>query len=321
MRLMDSRLVRLSVFGLLSSAFTVLGASSASAQSPSTLTPEVPVAAGVTDCGDSDPTTWCNGNSGGGQQGGGGNGGGGGGGKQTCSVVPANPYGTSEVDCTDALGNPWMQGSNCYLHLDDPVDGAPTKDGDGRGEHTYWCIFGDIMKPITVYDGQFVAPITIAEQLNRELNLGTPQIKTVPIADAGHRGLVGLPSWVWVDNQSTQTIGPEITKKGAVPGTDLTVSLTATFTGLRVDFGDGTVITCPGDAPAYTVAAGSATSPTCGHVYDTAGTYTIVATPEWTIHWTTGGGADGDHQGDLQPIGLADSRATVQIGEMQVLNN
>ncbi len=125
-------------------------------------------------------------------------------------------------------------------------------------------------------------------------------------------GLVGLPTWMWIDNPLATTAGP-ISKVDTDSG--LAVTLNATLQQVTWTMGDGTTVTCAGTAAkgtTYRNADAASASPTCGHTYRKPGTYTITATSHWQIDWTAAGTA-GTETLDLT------ATTTRTIGEMQVI--
>jgi hypothetical protein len=149
-----------------------------------------------------------------------------------------------------------------------------------------------------------VDPETIARQLLRQMNLTKIDMGMVPRSGAGNVGTVGVPVWMWVDNPSPRTWGPNTISAGGV-------TLTARATKVVWSMGDGTKVTCQ-QGTEWTVPDKLTKSPTCGHVYDKRGRVTITATTYWTAHWTGMG-----QSGDIN-FRLTNTR-TLQITEIQVV--
>ncbi|MGC0252671.1 hypothetical protein [Pseudactinotalea sp. Z1748] len=140
------------------------------------------------------------------------------------------------------------------------------------------------------------------------MNLTAGQIGTTPLQ--GSDGLIGLPTWLWVDNPGESTTGP-ITRSASSGG--VSVSATGTLDQVVYQMGDGNTVTCANsNAPGtpYTEAAGTSPSPTCGHTYSSTGTHTITAVSHWTVQWSGGG-----QQGTI-PIELSRS-VDHRVGEVQ----
>ena len=125
-------------------------------------------------------------------------------------------------------------------------------------------------------------------------------------------GLVGLQTWMWVDNPDTQTYGPA-TADASIDGWTLT--MTGTVESIDWDMGDGTVVRCTGPGTPYVMDKHKwAPSPDCGHMYTKQGHYTVTATAHWRVDWVTSDGAEsGSFTVDLTSL------APVAIGEWQVL--
>ena len=119
---------------------------------------------------------------------------------------------------------------------------------------------------------------------------------------------VGYPVWLWADGGTTTNR----TVNDAVAG--MAVQITIHFDNLTWDAGDGTgSFTCgTGTKWVKGAAEPAAESPTCGHVYEEMGRYTITATTQWTITWEAGG------ESGTQPMAIAQSRP-FDVGELQTV--
>lgn len=244
----------------------------------------------------------------GGDDDGDGEGDGDGGGSRACE------WGGEEIPCTSELG---VWNGHCYIAPEDPQPDydAPIWEGrtegvivrcsmpeaiPGVGANTIWVPY------IPGADGPD------AEELARRavaaMNLSPGQIGTTP--PEGSRGVIGLPTWLWITNPAENTTGP-ITRSSSDSG--LTVTATATLDSIVYDMGDGSTVTCAGQgAPGtpYTESAGDSPSPTCGHTYESTGQYTISATNYWTVEWS------GSGQTGTIPMELTGS-VDREIGEVQ----
>lgn len=119
---------------------------------------------------------------------------------------------------------------------------------------------------------------------------------------------VGYPVWLWADGGTTTNR----TVNDAVAG--MAVQITIHFDNLTWDAGDGTgSFTCgTGTKWVKGSAEPAAESPTCGHVYEEMGRYTITTTTNWTITWVAGG------ESGTQPMAIPDSRP-FSVGELQTV--
>lgn len=125
-------------------------------------------------------------------------------------------------------------------------------------------------------------PRTVAWQLVAEVNLHAGQIGLVPTSE---HAMVGLPTWMWVDDPGPHTTGP-ISQSTTVRG--YTITIEAELSKIVYDMGDSTTVTCAGPDAAgtqYHERYGTEPSPTCGHFYNQPGDYTITARSVWTVNW------------------------------------
>jgi len=134
----------------------------------------------------------------------------------------------------------------------------------------------------------------------------------------GHRrSYVGIPVWLWVDNPQPLTWGP-YTETATLGGQ--TITATAQVTGIRWNMGDGREVVCGSPGTSYSAGYGLTDSPTCGHRYDRTSQnqpgdrYTVTATSQWTVTWTSLAGANGT-------VNLTTSSSTqLEINEIQSVN-
>lgn len=163
---------------------------------------------------------------------------------------------------------------------------------------------------------------TIASDAAATIGIEAIDIGIVPEDIEGRVGVVGLPTWMWVENPSPETIGP---MNRVVTSGPVTVTLNATLVAVNWDMGDGGGVPCPGATAPYTPyfdAAGEAPSPTCGYKYtrssltEPGGKFNVAATSTWTVTWsaTTPAGATGG----VIPMART-SETSVRLGENQVL--
>lgn len=241
------------------------------------------------------------------------------------------------VECGDANGGWWSNGSQCYWYLADPQRNPPFGESASVGAW-YRCA------PICDMDFQVpgscigtwewrnapppgifrYTPAQAAAALATRLVLSPITIGMAP-AEKVHtddppgtapyrRTWVGIPVWLWVDNPTSDQWGSQ-TISDTLGG--VTITLTASTGGLWWDSGDGQQIACGlGTAfdAGYWADKAAQDSPTCGWRYTRTGTYTVTAISTWTVQWT-GGGENGQI---LMPSTSAS--AVVQVGELQSVN-
>jgi hypothetical protein len=180
-----------------------------------------------------------------------------------------------------------------------------------RTSDPYWCttpggarsIIGVPKKPPAAAAPP-VDPEVVGQRAVDSLELRPIRIGLTPPTGSSAPTLVGIPVWMWADQPDPTTFGPA-TLTASAGG--VTVTAQARVAGITWDMGDGTTVECGAGTP-YSPAFAATSSPTCGHRYRTAGTYTVRATSNWVVDWT-GGGSSGR-------ITLAlDSTASVTVAE------
>lgn len=248
--------------------------------------------------------------------GGGGNDDPGSGGSSTCS------YAGDELPCTGPEGAVWSSEHTCYVvptpvsPQSDPPAGQSDKDGNW-----HFCIqppqYQGSNQNVWVETGEpLIDPVVLAQRAIATMDLDPIKVGIVPESGPNRVGLVGLPVWMWVDSPSDDTFGPitALASEGAV-----SVSATASVSGIVWDMGDGTKVTCTGKGTPYADHYGKKDSPTCGHRYEKMstdqpdGAYQVTATSHWVVEWT-GGGQSGTVEFDLTTDAVP-----IRIGEAQVL--
>lgn len=222
--------------------------------------------------------------------GGGDGGGGGGGGVPDLPKCPALDLKSAVPDDGDWLDT-WMPqynggGPPGWIHL----HCIGTEFLEGNIDEWWWVAPAD--------------PEAIARSLLNQMHLTKIDMGMVPRQGAGNVGTVGVPVWMWVENPTPQTWGPNTISAGGV-------TLTARATKVVWSMGDGDKVTCQ-KGTEWTIPDKLTKSPTCGHVYDKRGRVTITATTYWTAHWTGMG-----QSGDIS-FQLSNSRA-LEITEIQVV--
>lgn len=236
------------------------------------------------------------------------------------------------IDC----GGPtsyWSNVRQCYVYMKDGVWPARPP-GVSQEAGYYGCIMfqagtgGSPNLPgetnfwsETVPPGlQVLTPGRAAAMLIATFQLRGVDIGMAPQVNPawGHRrSYVGIPVWLWVDNPQPLTWGP-YTETATLGGQ--TITATAQVTGIRWNMGDGREVVCGSPGTAYSAGYGLSDSPTCGHRYDRTSQnqpgdrYTVTATSQWTVTWTSLAGANGT-------INLTTSSSTqLEINEIQSVN-
>lgn len=196
-----------------------------------------------------------------------------------------------------------------YSCLHDTERGGMPGGADGGGETVRNEQFWSATPP----DGPG-APLPnardLAEEAIAKMGLHAPQIGIVPEPGEGNAGVVGMPTWMWVESASPRTFGP-ISEQATASGH--TVTANAKVTKLEWDMGDGKTVTCTGKGTKYEDHYGKKDSPDCGHRYTEQGDYDVTVTATWSISWS------GLGQSGTIPMSLERS-ATITMGEVQVIN-
>ncbi len=240
-----------------------------------------------------------------------------GGGSSTCT------YDGNEIPCTGPAGSVWSSSHGCYVgDVWDPGGaGAQPPPGqtneDGAWHICYWPPPGSSWDPVWIQNGTVtIDPVVLANRAIAAMNLDPITIGIVPESAPNRVGLVGLPVWMWVGNQTENTWGPITRSASEGP---VSVTATASVSSVIWDLGDGTTVTCTGPGTPYADHYGKQESPTCGHRYDKMstgqpdGAYQVTATSHWVVEWA-GGGQSGTIELDLTTEPLP-----IRVGEAQVL--
>lgn len=211
--------------------------------------------------------------------------------KRTCTFKGV------EMPCKNVAGE-WSDDLNCWVQRYSPqppkdypgwkghTDGAmylcTPPDGTGEGIYDFWA-------PDTGAPGapQTVDPVDLAEEAVKSMHLRAVDIGITPPAGPDSYTLIGIPTWLWVDEPSQATWGP-ITRSASAGA--VTVSATAHVSDVVWDMGDGTRVSCGRGTP-YAAGHGADPSPTCGHTYATPGRFDVSATSHWTVEWEGAGQA------------------------------
>lgn len=241
----------------------------------------------------------------GGGDGGGGNGGGGG---DAPELIPC------EVD--------GFKGYYAGPVAPQPGPNDPVWDGHEPGEGAiYQCAgsieldTGNVVGTVRLYwaatpPGAEPDPEALARAAVARMQFEAVGIGIVPEDAPGRVGLVGLPTWMWVDNPTPNTVGPltEVARLGPFE-----VSATARLDRIEWDMGNGDTTVCDGPGTPYEDRFGKQESPDCGYMFTKQGRYTVTANSFWTVTWQ-GLGQTGTIV--LDPLA---QQTQITVGEMQLL--
>ncbi|WP_299521084.1 hypothetical protein [uncultured Serinicoccus sp.] len=250
-----------------------------------------------------------------------GGGGGGGGEGPPVDVACTETVSGQVVPCELAGGWHWVQGWNAYAKLADPqprksdpawegnTEGAIYVRGNWLGDPSLEPGFVDMAWSMNPPWEDVPNPLDLAYQAIAEMNLQAVGIGIVPEDGPDRIGLVGLPTWMWVDDPAENTLGP-VSRTASAAG----YSVTATGVVEKVvwDMGDGALVTCTGPGTPYADEFGDRASPDCGHRYGDPGTYQVSATSFWVITWS------GMGQSGQIPMDLVEA-TTIRLGEAQAI--
>ncbi len=151
----------------------------------------------------------------------------------------------------------------------------------------YWLVCSDgFVTVITYQAANVIDSATLARRAFAELPLVYPRPRTAPPVTVMQ--LVGVPTWLWVDQGDWQTMSATASIVG------LSATVTAQPTKVVWTMGDGSTVTCEGPGTAYDPSVpDSAQSTDCSHTYQHDGAYTVLATIVWTVSWTATNGQGG----------------------------
>jgi hypothetical protein len=189
--------------------------------------------------------------------------------------------------------------------------GPPDPDGNFPGHYrdNEWVPDGT-PPPGGPTSGAVNPPVALSQEVKRQIRPPMPTIHMNP--DPNSDQLVGLATWLWVDQND---LGTQAATVNAGP-----VSVTGTMSATSVtwNMGDGHTITCQGPGTPYS----SGATPTCSYTYGRSSAaqpgrrYTVTATITWSGNYTVAGAPGG---GALAPITRTAS-TTVRVAEAQALN-
>lgn len=134
--------------------------------------------------------------------------------------------------------------------------------------------------PAAPPEPSYIDITTIVQTAVANLQLPEPEIHFGPEPSDNEWDMlaVGLPIWFWTGDNAP--VDASTTQQG------ITIQLRATPRATTFDLGDGTILTCASSTPRPKSAEPMAKSPTCGHTWLKADTYTVTATTSWDIEWS-----------------------------------
>jgi len=226
-----------------------------------------------------------------------------------------------EIACRD--GESWW--SNAWFCYVKPLEPQPPKSDPRWGGHTDGAVY-ECYDPLVARGGGIAItyrwaasppagpaappdPRVLAQSAIAQMRLRAVDIGIVPEPVAGRVGIIGMPTWMWVQDPGPSTLGP-ITRSASAGG----FSVTATAKAERIvwQMGDGETVVCRGAGTPYADSSGRRPSPDCGHTYTRQGAYTVRAISYWTVQWS-GMGLSG-----TIPLDFTQT-TTITMGEAQVL--
>lgn len=248
--------------------------------------------------------------------GGGGGGGGGDGGDPVCMDHLTG----AEYPCIVGTWY-WSYDWACYTKYAEPQPPWTDPVWSGRTDGAiFWCSRGvtlsDPFPPDVVSRwsptppwGAPPDPEELARAAVETMNLRAIDVGIVPEPIPGRVGIIGLPTYMWVQNPTSSTWGPITRTATSGPWS---VTATARVERIDWDMGDGTVVTCTTVGTPYHDSYQDLPSPDCGHTYTEDGRYTVTARSYWVIEWA------GLGQSGTLNMDFANS-AEVTMGEVQVI--
>jgi len=240
---------------------------------------------------------------------GGGPGGGGGGGDPVCM------YQGHPIACVTDEGY-WYALRECWINKlekqpdkDDPVwqghypDGAIYQCWHPSGYPTNeW--FASPPPPT-----KGAVPMALLGQALARMGLRGIEMGSTPPMLPDRIGVIGFPTWLWAQDPSPQTWGPNT---ASVSAGGYSMTATAQATRVQWEMGNGDVVTCDNPGTAWNTSLGDADSPSCGYRYLDDGDYAVQAVTFWEVQWS------GLGQTGTIPLALF-SRGQITMAEVQVL--
>ncbi|WP_344627666.1 hypothetical protein [Kitasatospora arboriphila] len=158
-----------------------------------------------------------------------------------------------------------------------------------------------------------VDPAVLAAEAVSRLELPKPVVRMSPVETA--RQVVGVPSWLWVEQSSWKPVR----STAEVPG--VVVEAVAVPVSSVWDLGDGSrPVECRGPGTPFRPGGDdSAASPDCGHVFarpsagSEGGVFKAAVTTHWSVTWSGAG------RGGTFPDLVARTELPVRVAEIQSL--
>jgi hypothetical protein len=197
--------------------------------------------------------------------------------------------------CTDSSGGWWSGNHECYLVA---ADVPPELAALHPQERAFRCTSAprlvdgtlDLTAVFWVTAGAVGPdPAVLARRAVDSMQLRAFDVGLTPPPGSANPSLVGIPTWMWVQQPTATTFGPATASASAGA---LSVTATAKVSSVTWDMGDGTRVQCGAGTP-YQAAFGDRPSPTCGHRFGAPGTYTVRATSNWVVDWEATNGQRG----------------------------
>lgn len=166
-----------------------------------------------------------------------------------------------------------------------------------------------------------VAPTTVAEKAERSIQLPDPGLHFNP----SDYSVVNLPTWLWIDSTMWHSYSATASV-GRISATAVATPVSVTWS-----MGDGSSVVCPGPGNAYQPdVPASQQQPECSHAYERSSAgqssadgnpndaaFTVVATVEWEVTWTSTVAGEG---GSLAPLQTSSS-APVRVEQIQAVDS
>lgn len=236
-----------------------------------------------------------------------------------------------EIPCNNEDGS-YDGSTGCRWKLADNQKAAPAGSNEGEGawytcSRKVFCDPDDMFACVetgTSRDEWLTTPpagvMTLTPAQAAAALVKTFKLEGIAIGSttkASGKGAVGLPVWLWVENQTPLSFGPYV--ESATLG-GVTVTATAKVANIAYSMGDGQTVVCANAGTPYAKGYGNTDSPTCGYRYsqmspgDGAQPYDVTATSNWEVVWTSSGGGGG-------VIGTTtQSQTQIRVGELQAVN-
>jgi hypothetical protein len=172
------------------------------------------------------------------------------------------------------------------------------------GEQTSYTQFVPLNQPPQETQQPAVQPVQVAQSAEASMTLPDPVINLSPSSF----GVVNLPVWLWISSSIWHSYSASASA-GGVSATATAMPVSVTWT-----MGDGHAVTCDGPGTPYNPQLPASSQSTyCSYTYRTpsgnagssgggtssSGTYSIEATIQWDVSWSSSGASGG---GQLSPL-------------------